>query len=460
MLPEASGRMTMLRVLFVSHGHPALLHGGTEHFAHDLFTAIRDQGRAEAMFLGCVTPLHRASRRGGGLQAVGRGSDDVLLWIGGFDRWQMTQPHPGSSLTAFRELLQSFRPDIVHFQHLLLLGVEAIVLVRRVLPQARIVVSLHDYSAICANDGLLRTVPDGTPCLGGSIDACHACFPNQDPSRFALRRLHLCNVLGEVDRFIAPSHFLAERYVSWGLRRSLVQVIANGLPDLPSPPERSHARPRTRFAYFGNIAPHKGVLSLLEALPTVTNWLPDVRLDLYGAINFQSEEFRRSFDAHLAAAGPFARYHGPYRREDLPALMQAIDWVVTPSEWWENAPLTILEAFRSGRPVITADAGGMAELVDDGVNGLHFRFRQPDDLAQVMRRAAGNDLLWQQLTTGVPRVPNMHEISERHLFLYHSLSCHGEANDADESRAGQSAFRREHPSDMTDRSVADENKAL
>ncbi|MGE5780987.1 MAG: glycosyltransferase, partial [Hyphomicrobiales bacterium] len=215
----------------------------------------------------------------------------------------------------------------------------------------------------------------------------------------------------------------------WGLRRSLIQVIANGVPDLPSPPEQSHARPRTRFAYFGNIAAHKGVLSLLEALTTVTTRLPDVRLELHGAINFQSEDFRRSFDAHLAAAAPFARYHGPYRREDLPALMQAIDWVVMPSEWWENAPLTILEAFRSGRPVITADDGGMAELVDDGVNGLHFRFRQSDDLARVMLRAAGNDLLWQRLTTGVPRVPTMREVSERHLFLYHSLSRHGEANE-------------------------------
>ena len=275
----------MLRVLFVNHGHPALLRGGTEHFAHDLFGAIRDQGWAQAMFLGCVTALHRAPRPGGGLQTVGRGGDEVLLWIGGFDRWQMTQPQPGSSLAAFRELLQSFRPDIVHFHHLLLLGVEAIVLVRRVLPQARIVVSLHDYFAICANDGLLRTVADGTPCLGGSIHACHACFPHQDSSRFALQRLHLHNVFGEVERFVAPSCFLAERYVSWGLRRSLIQVIANGLPELPSPPEQSHARPRTRFAYFGNIAPHKGVLSLLKALTTVTTRLPDVRLELHGAIN-------------------------------------------------------------------------------------------------------------------------------------------------------------------------------
>jgi glycosyltransferase involved in cell wall biosynthesis len=418
----------MLRILFVNHGHPAILRGGTEHFAHDLFAAIRDQGSAKAMFLGCVTALHRAPRRGGGLQTVGRGGDEVLLWIGGFDRWQMTQPQPGSSLAAFRELLHSFRPDIVHFHHLLLLGVKAIVLVRRVLPQARIVVSLHDYFAICANDGLLRTVADGTPCLGGSIDACHACFPHQDQSRFALRRLHLLNVFGEVDRFVAPSRFLAERYVSWGLRRSLIQVIANGVPDLPSPPERSDARPRTHFAYFGNIAPHKGVSSLLEALPTVTTRLPDVRLDLYGAINFQSQDFRRSFDAHLAAAAPFARYHGPYRREDLPTLMQAVDWVVVPSEWWENAPLTILEAFRSGRPVITADDGGMAELVADGINGLHFRFRRPDDLARVMLRAAGNDPLWQRLTTGVPRVPTVREVSERHLFLYDGLSRDGEVD--------------------------------
>ena len=58
--------------------------------------------------------------------------------------------------------------------------------------------------------------------------------------------------------------------------------------------------------------------------------------------------------------------------------MARIDWVVVPSIWWETGPLVVMEAFQYGRPVICSDIGGMSEKVTDGVNGLHFRRRDPD----------------------------------------------------------------------------------
>ena len=62
--------------------------------------------------------------------------------------------------------------------------------------------------------------------------------------------------------------------------------------------------------------------------------------------------------------------------------------MVVPSIWWETGPLVVMEAFQYGRPVICSDIGGMSERVTDGVNGLHFRRRDPDDLARKMQRAA------------------------------------------------------------------------
>ena len=70
--------------------------------------------------------------------------------------------------------------------------------------------------------------------------------------------------------------------------------------------------------------------------------------------------------------------------------MASVDWVVVPSIWWENSPLVIQEAFLHGRPVICSDIGGMAEKVDDGVNGLHFRTGDPRSLAQAIRRATSS----------------------------------------------------------------------
>ena len=65
-----------------------------------------------------------------------------------------------------------------------------------------------------------------------------------------------------------------------------------------------------------------------------------------------------------------------------------IDVLVVPSLWWENAPLTIHEAFLSKTPVVTSDIGGMKELVQHGVNGLHFKAGDAADLASVLRGLA------------------------------------------------------------------------
>ena len=79
----------------------------------------------------------------------------MLLWVGAFDRFMLGQTESRSFVDAMTELLSSFRPDVVHFHHLSRIGLEAVLLVKRLLPAASIVLTLHDYFAICANDGLM-----------------------------------------------------------------------------------------------------------------------------------------------------------------------------------------------------------------------------------------------------------------------------------------------------------------
>ena len=82
--------------------------------------------------------------------------------------------------------------------------------------------------------------------------------------------------------------------------------------------------------------------------------------------------------------------------------MARVDWVVVPSIWWETGPLTVLEAFQHGRPVICSDIGGMAEKVTDGVNGLALPPRRRRQLADVIERAAATPGLWEELRRGIP----------------------------------------------------------
>ena len=418
------------KVLFVCHGHPALVPGGTEWLAHDLFSAMRDDGSAQAMFLGCVSPLHRALRPESRFQAIGRGGDELLLWVGGFDRIGLAQTEPLAAAGHLRELLRRFRPQIVHFHHFSRIGLEALLTVRRTLPAARIVATLHDYHLICANDGLMLADGD-RPCCRATLDACRRCLPQVSADRLAARTLYVRNLLQLVDHFIAPSRFCQERHVAWGLPRARISVIANALAegDAATATAAMHApvRPRRAFGYFGTIAPHKGVLTALAAVRELGAAGDDPALTLYGGMHFQPEPFRRAFADALAGAQPFAWHAGPYERADVARLMAGTDWVVVPSVWWENQPLVILEAFRQRRPVICADLGGMAEMVENGITGLHFQAGNPHALARVMRRALSEPGLWERLVAALPTPPTIADAAARHLALYAGLLTGTEA---------------------------------
>lgn len=425
--------MSTPRVLMICHGHPDLVPGGTEVVAHDLWSALRDGDHARTVFLGCVTRLHRQPRTESRLQAVTRSNggmsnggrerrpaDELLLWVGGYDPFMMVQTEAADFARALEQLLVEFTPDVVHFHHLSLIGLDALVIVKRLLPRARIVLTLHDYMTICTNDGLMVRRPSGAPCRKSSPDACHRCFPETQQSRFFARDLHMRNILALVDQFIAPSRFLRDRFIDWGLAPDRVAVIPNAVPSRSMPTGCSTDPDIHRtFAYFGNIAPHKGVMVALDAARAVTD--QPISLQVHGDLNFQAESFRSSFVAAVDGQAGKVIWRGSYRRDELPALMAGTGWVVVPSTWWENAPLVILEAFRHGRPVICSDIGGMAEMVEDDVSGLRFRAGDAQDLARVMRRAAGDRKLWQRLSTNLPRVPDVAETAATHAALYEVL---------------------------------------
>jgi glycosyltransferase involved in cell wall biosynthesis len=87
----------------------------------------------------------------------------------------------------------------------------------------------------------------------------------------------------------------------------------------------------------------------------------------------------------------------------------------------------IQEAFMHGRPVICSNIGGMAEKVTDGVDGLHFRVGDPEDLARVIAEAAGSSQLWRNLTPGIKPVYPMRTHVEELEQLYDGLLSRGPA---------------------------------
>ncbi len=109
--------------------------------------------------------------------------------------------------------------------------------------------------------------------------------------------------------------------------------------------------------------------------------------------------------------------------------MAAIDWVVVPSIWWENAPLVIQEAQLHRRPVIASGIGGMAEMVEHGRTGLHVRPNDAGDLAKVMRACAEERGLWTRLANAAPP-PDIDRVAAAHLALFGRGSGAGTADAA------------------------------
>jgi glycosyltransferase involved in cell wall biosynthesis len=405
-----------MRLLFLCHNHPGLQAGGTEVLARSLFRELRDRHGVEGAFLAAVTGAHRERRPGTMLQGINDQPDEMLVWLGHFDRFFLAQPDT-YGLASLAPLIAELAPDVVHLHHPLMFGIETIDLIRRAAPQARLIFTAHDFFPLCPQEGQLLTTA-GRLCHGPSLDACQACFPGRPGADLVMRALQMRDVFRDFDRILTPSGFARDRYVAAGWPAERFTVMPNGL--LPAEPAPHRAAPdgrRDRFGFFGHLNRFKGGLVALGASRQLHADGVAHRLSLLGGAAYQSDSFMESLRADLAAT-PAATWPGPYSAAELPGLMAQVDWVVVPSIWWENAPLVIQEAFLHRRPVICGNIGGMAEMVRDGVDGLHAPVNDPAGLAQVMRRAMTTEGLWDRLVAHIAPPPTIAEVAERHLKLY------------------------------------------
>jgi glycosyltransferase involved in cell wall biosynthesis len=406
-LPRRSGRK---RVLQVCHNHPRARPGGAEVYALELHRHLRDSREWEPIFLARSGPPHSAERApadGSRITPVEGEVDEFLLHTEGLDfDWMFGTMRRCEDLYSedLRRFLLAARPDVVHFQHTLFIGYDAIREVRRTLPGVPIVYTLHEFLPVCHNKGQMVRTFDRSLCGEASPRRCAECFPGIEPDQFLLRERFIRAALDLVDLFVAPSETVRERFAEWGIPRERILLEDYGR-DLAPPAAAERPAPHDTLGIFGQVNPYKGFDVLLQAMRSLGPALPKLRV--HGAnLDLQERRFREEIAALLAAT-PGVADVGPYPPERAAEMMAAVDWVVVPSVWWENSPLVIQEAFAAGRPVICSDVGGMAEKVRDGVDGLHFRVGDPESLAATIRRAVTTPGLWERLREGIPPVHSM-----------------------------------------------------
>ncbi|WP_419727953.1 glycosyltransferase family 4 protein [Lichenicola sp.] len=216
-------------VLVMTHSHPRLTRGGAEISAFTLFRELKARG-AKAWLLGCSSP--KSEVRLGATLTQPYGPDDYVYHPNAaFDYFKFANPDPQFP-KIIEELVAELKPDIVHTHHFVRFGVEMFSAIRRGWPRAKIVLSLHEYLAICNHHGQMMKTRTFRLCEKETYSACAACFPELGERDFFLRKRYLQMFFEDVDLFISPSHFLAGRFRSWGLPAEKLAVLEN------MPPER------------------------------------------------------------------------------------------------------------------------------------------------------------------------------------------------------------------------------
>jgi glycosyltransferase involved in cell wall biosynthesis len=277
------------------------------------------------------------------------------------------------------KLLDRARPDICHVHNIYhhispsILGL----LHDRGVP---VVMTLHDLKLACPAYNMLAADGICERCKHGRLYnvVLHRCIKGSAAlSGVVLAESLLHRLLGSHERvncFVAPSRFYIEKLVEWGFDETRFRHIPNFVAPERYTPDFSPGR---AFVYLGRLSPEKGLKTLVSAAAASGC---SVRMVGTGP---QLEELR-AFAARLSADVTFVGYLSGAALHDEVRAARA---VVLPSECYENAPMSVLEAYALGKPVIGARIGGIPEQIREGQTGYTVPSGDSDALAHALRQA-------------------------------------------------------------------------
>jgi len=273
---------------------------------------------------------------------------------------------------GFSRLLDDFKPDVVHLNnvHTQLSPVIAEIAHQRGI---KVVWTLHDYKLLCPR----------YDCLQNGLSACEACFNDKKAvleyacmknskaasiiAYLEAKKWNRERIEKAADMFICPSQFIADKMVQGGFDQSKLKVLCNFI-DVEKCKRESYTKDNY-YCFIGRLSHEKGVKTLIDAanrLPYILNVIGDGPL---------MEELR-------AIARPNIVFVGFRQWDEIKKLVGKAKFSVIPSEWYENNPLSVIEAQCLGTPVLGARIGGIPELIEENKSGMTFESRNVEDLME------------------------------------------------------------------------------
>ena len=298
--------------------------------------------------------------------------------------------HSAEAGRKFADLLDAFRPDIIHI-HGIYHQLTPAILPPAVARDIPVVFTLHDYKVICPAYHFFRPgVGVCEDCRGGRQYMCavHQCNHGSlaADAVYALDgwlQWHRGTVRDTVAAFVGPCHFIVDKCAEHGIARDKLHYVPNFFQTTDDRPVQADAIAALRakygrfLLYFGRLSVEKGLIDLVEAAALA-------RVPLVLAGEGREEGSLRALASRLGVA---AHFTGHLAGSDLWAHVAAAEAIALPSIWYEIAPKSILEAQARGKVVITTKIGGNPELVEDGVTGFVVPPNDPAALGRAVSRA-------------------------------------------------------------------------
>jgi glycosyltransferase involved in cell wall biosynthesis len=279
------------------------------------------------------------------------------------------------SLRQFTQLLRDTRPDVVHVHNTFMMISPAVYTACRE-AEVPVVQTLHNYRLLCPAANLFRDGKVCEECMSHGLlrGVAHACYRDSflaTASVASMLKVH--RVLGTwqkaVSTYVALSHFSKQRFIAGGLPQEKIIIKPHFLDPDPGP-----ASSDGRYALFiGRLSAEKGLHTLLAAWRQT----PHIALVIVGDGPLRCE--LEAFAGRLGLRN--ISFRGRLPRHETESALKNARFLVQPSQCYENFPMTVVEAFACGIPVVCSRLGALQEIVSEGQTGLQFNPGDAEDLA-------------------------------------------------------------------------------
>ena len=283
-----------------------------------------------------------------------------------------------SSGRSIGELLCKHRPDVAHFHNTFpLISPSAYYACAEA--GVPVVQTLHNYRLLCPGATFLRDGKVCEECLGRAVpwpSVVHGCYRDSRPATLATAAmLSVHRAMGtwqnKVTLYIALTEFSRKKFIEGGLPADRIVVKSNFIANRPAPASTS----RDYALFVGRLSTEKGA-QLFPVAWQALHTKASLQVVGDGPLLKPIRE-----DVERNGLSPLIELMGRRTADEVAAAMAGARFLVMPSIWYEGFPMTVVEAYACGVPVIASRIGSLAEIVLDGVTGLHFNPGDAMDLA-------------------------------------------------------------------------------